>query len=83
MALPLPESLPKRSLVVVPTYDEAENVLPLVAEVLDVAPELEVLVVDDNSPDGTGDLPKCCAISGSLGLAQHCCRQSGCDEARP
>ncbi len=56
MALPLPESPPKRSLVVVPTYDEAENVLPLAAEVLDVAPELEVLVVDDNSPDGTGDL---------------------------
>jgi dolichol-phosphate mannosyltransferase len=41
---------------VLPTYDEAENILPLSAEVLAVAPELEVLVVDDNSPDGTGDL---------------------------
>jgi dolichol-phosphate mannosyltransferase len=39
-----------------PTYDEAENVLPLSEEVLAAAPGLEVLVVDDNSPDGTGDL---------------------------
>jgi dolichol-phosphate mannosyltransferase len=45
-----------RSLVVVPTYDEAENILPLVGEVLAAAPGLEVLVVDDASPDGTGDL---------------------------
>ncbi len=50
------DSEPKRSLVVLPTYDEAENVLPLSDEVLAVAPGLEVLVVDDNSPDGTGDL---------------------------
>ena len=49
------ESEQKRSLVVLPTYDEAENVLPLSQAVLDSAPGLEVLVVDDNSPDGTGD----------------------------
>lgn len=47
---------PKRSLVVLPTYDEAENILPLSEEILAVAPGLEVLVVDDDSPDGTGDL---------------------------
>lgn len=45
-----------RSLVVLPTYNEAENVLPLVRGVLDAAAELEVLVVDDGSPDGTGGL---------------------------
>jgi dolichol-phosphate mannosyltransferase len=45
-----------RSLVVLPTYNEALNVLPLVREVLAAAAELEVLVVDDRSPDGTGDL---------------------------
>ena len=50
------DSEQKRSLVVLPTYDEAENVLPLSEEVLAVAPGLEVLVVDDNSPDGTADL---------------------------
>jgi len=56
VALPLLESESKRSLVVLPTYNEADNVLPLAAEILDVAPELDVLVVDDNSPDGTADL---------------------------
>ena len=45
-----------RALVILPTYNEAENVLPLSREVLDASPALEVLVVDDNSPDGTGDL---------------------------
>ena len=45
-----------RSLVVLPTYNEAENVLLLSREVLAQADELEVLVVDDASPDGTGAL---------------------------
>lgn len=45
-----------RALVILPTYDEAENVLPLSSEVLAQDPSLEVLVVDDASPDGTGDL---------------------------
>jgi dolichol-phosphate mannosyltransferase len=45
-----------RALVILPTYDEAENVLPLGREILAVSPSLEILVVDDNSPDGTGDL---------------------------
>ena len=40
----------------IPTYDEAENVLLLSAEVLDQDPGIDVLVIDDNSPDGTGDL---------------------------
>lgn len=45
-----------RTLVILPTYDEAENVLPLSREILVVSPHIEILVVDDNSPDGTGDL---------------------------
>ena len=45
-----------RTLVVLPTYDEAENILPLAEEVLDVSPDIDVLVVDDASPDGTGNL---------------------------
>ena len=39
-----------------PTYNEAENILPLSSEILAVAPGIEVLVVDDNSPDGTSAL---------------------------
>jgi dolichol-phosphate mannosyltransferase len=45
-----------RSLVVLPTYNEAQNVLPLARAVLAASPDLEVLVVDDGSPDGTGAL---------------------------
>jgi dolichol-phosphate mannosyltransferase len=45
-----------RTLVVLPTYNEAENVLGLAAEVLAADPSLEILVVDDASPDGTGEL---------------------------
>jgi dolichol-phosphate mannosyltransferase len=42
-----------RCLVVVPTYDEAENIDRLLAEVRRTAPFADVLVVDDRSPDGT------------------------------
>jgi dolichol-phosphate mannosyltransferase len=44
-----------RALVIVPTYNEAENVVPLAADVLAHDEQFEVVVVDDNSPDGTGD----------------------------
>ena len=46
--------MPERALVVIPTYNEAPNVLNVVPQVLSQDPRLEVLVVDDNSPDGTG-----------------------------
>ncbi len=46
----------RRVLVILPTYNEAENVLPLSADVLAQDQSIEVLVVDDHSPDGTGDL---------------------------
>jgi dolichol-phosphate mannosyltransferase len=41
---------------VVPTYNERENLAPLVSAVLSQGEMFDVLVVDDNSPDGTGDL---------------------------
>ena len=43
-------------LVVVPTYDERDNLEPVVARVRASVPDAHVLVADDNSPDGTGDL---------------------------
>ncbi|TCK59725.1 polyprenol monophosphomannose synthase [Curtobacterium sp. PhB136] len=47
---------PGTALVIVPTYDEAENVAHIVGAVLDAVPNAHVLVVDDASPDGTGDV---------------------------
>lgn len=45
-----------RALVIIPTYNEAENVASIVAAVRSALPEANVLVVDDSSPDGTGRL---------------------------
>ena len=45
-----------RILVILPTYNEAENVLSLVEQILAHGENIEVLVVDDNSPDGTGEI---------------------------
>ena len=46
--------MPERALVVIPTYNEAANLPNLVPQILAQDVRLEVLVVDDNSPDGTG-----------------------------
>ena len=43
-------------LVVIPTYNEIENVENVIQKVLSQSKDLEILVVDDSSPDGTGDL---------------------------
>ncbi len=43
-----------RVLVIIPTYNEAENIRPIVGRVRRSVPSLDILVADDNSPDGTG-----------------------------
>ncbi len=55
---PARASLPQgeRGLVIVPTYNESENITRIVPLILQQDPRLDVLVVDDNSPDGTGAL---------------------------
>jgi dolichol-phosphate mannosyltransferase len=47
---------PDRTLIVVPTYNERENVARLIARLLEVAPRADVCLLDDDSPDGTADL---------------------------
>jgi dolichol-phosphate mannosyltransferase len=46
----------ERLLVILPTYNESENLPKIVPRILEQDPRLEILVVDDNSPDGTGRL---------------------------
>lgn len=45
-------------LVIIPTYNECENIRDILAHVFRLTPEFHVLVVDDNSPDGTADVVK-------------------------
>ena len=44
------------ALVVVPTYNEEDNIREIIDAVLNVSDNLGILIVDDNSPDGTGDI---------------------------
>ena len=46
------------SLVIIPTYNEKENVVKMLETVMALEPLLDVLIVDDGSPDGTADLVK-------------------------
>ena len=63
-----------RSLVVIPTYDEADNIRSLIPGVLKENSGIEVLVVDDNSPDGTANLVEAMARSDSR---VHLIRRNG------
>lgn len=42
------------SIIVIPTYNEKDNLQLLVEEIFKVAPEIKILIIDDNSPDSTG-----------------------------
>ncbi len=46
----------EKALVVVPTYNERDNIHRLVPLVLEQDPRLEILIIDDDSPDGTGEI---------------------------
>ncbi len=46
------------SLVIIPTYNEKENIEDIIRAVIALDDEFEILVVDDNSPDGTADIVK-------------------------
>ena len=45
----------KKTLVIIPTYNEIENIESIIHQVFQIKIDLNILVVDDNSPDGTGD----------------------------
>ena len=45
-----------RALVLLPTYNEKDNVEKITGQIVAVDPRIEILIVDDNSPDGTGQI---------------------------
>ena len=53
---PGPVVVTRPTLVVLPTYNEVENIETVLRHVRESAPDAHVLVVDDGSPDGTADL---------------------------
>src|SRR5687768_10427694 len=52
----MPDSGEPRLLVSLAMYNEADNVRPLVAAIREHAPHAAILLIDDNSPDGTGKI---------------------------
>ena len=57
--------------VLVPTYNERENVGPIIEAILATVPQANILVVDDGSPDGTGDLADALARQNSSIAVLH------------
>ena len=47
-----------KTIVVIPTYNESENVIILIDCLLGLGPDIDILIVDDNSPDGTASMVK-------------------------
>jgi dolichol-phosphate mannosyltransferase len=45
-----------KTIVVIPTYNEADNIVPLIESIKSALPSTDILIVDDNSPDGTAEL---------------------------
>ena len=64
----------EKTLVTVATYNEMENLPQLVDEVFQVAPQVHLLVVDDDSPDGTGQW---CERKGAEDPRLHCLHRQG------
>ena len=54
---------PLRVFIVLPTYNEAENLAAIIKQVLSLHPTFHIIVVDDNSPDGTGEIADALADS--------------------
>jgi dolichol-phosphate mannosyltransferase len=67
----------ERALVIVPTYNERENIRRLIESVLDRDARIDILVVDDGSPDGTGELVDEIAAVNSRVNVLHRARKMG------
>jgi dolichol-phosphate mannosyltransferase len=73
----LPQPLPPAVLIIIPTYNEADNVEITLQRVHAAVPLADVLIVDDGSPDGTGDIADRLAVSDSRTFVMHRASKSG------
>ncbi len=65
-----------QTVVVVPTYQEADNIVRFLGAVRAALPDAHILVVDDNSPDGTGDLAEATALElGNITVLHRAAKQ--------
>ncbi|MBI5186285.1 MAG: polyprenol monophosphomannose synthase [Nitrospinae bacterium] len=67
----------KKTLVMLPTYNERENLVKLVPEILSIGPDISIIVVDDDSPDGTWKLVREMAEKDSRVSLIHRTREKG------
>lgn len=74
-------SAPRRALVCLPTYDERENVAAITEAILEAAPQVDVLVIDDASPDGTGEIADAIAARDSRVNVLHRSAKQGLGKA--
>lgn len=65
------------TLVIIPTYNERENIEPIIARVRASVPAADILVVDDSSPDGTGRLADALAARHANVQVLHRARKNG------
>src|SRR5262249_24891472 len=71
----------RRVLVVLPTYNERDNLGPVTNGILGATSDVDVLVVDDNSPDGTGGLADAIAAREKRVRVLHRARREGLGRA--
>ena len=65
----------EKNLVIIPTYNEIENITKIIPAVFAIDPSLEILVIDDGSPDGTADAVK--ELQSGFKDRLHLIRRSG------
>jgi len=61
----------KQNLIILPTYNERRNIEKIVPAIFEVLPETHILIVDDNSPDGTGRLAEAMTVSETRLFVMH------------
>jgi len=78
---PVNSGAPERVLVITPTYNEAPNINSAVEKVLAAVPSVNVLIVDDASPDGTGQLADAIAAADGRVFVLHRAEKEGLGHA--